>query len=319
MASSATLAEAFLAAQIEFPEIPKDKENPHFKSRYSSLDAINSATRPILNKHGLITYHETPLEAGVLTVTAVLEYAPTGQKRVNSMAVDANTSIQGIGSLETYLRRYTLAPLLGICSDEDDDGNQAREGQEEAPAKAQLPACPKCGKTEYVIVGKPEYGGGYVCYGKKGGCGEKWQKPSDVDAAKKAEAERIAAEHGMKTADQLPPNGKSDTKPELPRPDKNAVFESWATFILQITPDSFDSDLGSIRATLKEGKIKPPHVEPILRAAAKRAETAGQFDMLDQLILPLKETIRADDEGWTKLAIDIDKAREVRLGDPVPA
>lgn len=33
--------------------------------------------------------------------------------------------------------------------------------------------CPVCGK-ETVIKGKEEYGGGWLCFAKKGGCGEKW-------------------------------------------------------------------------------------------------------------------------------------------------
>jgi len=33
--------------------------------------------------------------------------------------------------------------------------------------------CPKCGK-ETIIKGKAEYGGGWLCFGKKGGCGFKW-------------------------------------------------------------------------------------------------------------------------------------------------
>ena len=33
--------------------------------------------------------------------------------------------------------------------------------------------CPHCGK-ETIIVGKKEYGGGFVCFGKKGGCGAKF-------------------------------------------------------------------------------------------------------------------------------------------------
>lgn len=40
-------------------------------------------------------------------------------------------------------------------------------------------ACPKCGQ-ETVIKGREEYGGGWLCYAKKGGCGAKWQ---DGDAA----------------------------------------------------------------------------------------------------------------------------------------
>ncbi len=34
--------------------------------------------------------------------------------------------------------------------------------------------CPKC-KKETIIKGKAEYGGGWLCYGKKGGCGAKFQ------------------------------------------------------------------------------------------------------------------------------------------------
>jgi len=34
--------------------------------------------------------------------------------------------------------------------------------------------CPKCGKEETIIKGKREYGGGWLCFGKKGGCGEKF-------------------------------------------------------------------------------------------------------------------------------------------------
>jgi hypothetical protein len=34
--------------------------------------------------------------------------------------------------------------------------------------------CPSCGK-ETIIKGKEEYGGGFVCFGKKGGCGAKFK------------------------------------------------------------------------------------------------------------------------------------------------
>jgi hypothetical protein len=35
--------------------------------------------------------------------------------------------------------------------------------------------CPKCGK-EAIITGKKEYGGGFICFKKKGGCGEKFRE-----------------------------------------------------------------------------------------------------------------------------------------------
>ena len=50
--------------------------------------------------------------------------------------------------------------------------------RKEAPTQndSEKPAlkCPKCGKTDSVIKGKPEFGGGWLCYSKKNGCGEKW-------------------------------------------------------------------------------------------------------------------------------------------------
>ena len=33
--------------------------------------------------------------------------------------------------------------------------------------------CPKCG-GDFIIKGKEEYGGGWLCFAKKGGCGQKW-------------------------------------------------------------------------------------------------------------------------------------------------
>jgi hypothetical protein len=48
--------------------------------------------------------------------------------------------MQGLGSAITYARRYSLAAILGIVSDEDDDANAATP----APAQAkQNPAGPK--------------------------------------------------------------------------------------------------------------------------------------------------------------------------------
>jgi len=35
------------------------------------------------------------------------------------------------------------------------------------------PVCPECGQ-EAIIKGKEEYGGGWLCWHKKGGCGKKW-------------------------------------------------------------------------------------------------------------------------------------------------
>lgn len=39
--------------------------------------------------------------------------------------------------------------------------------------------CPNCGQP-YIIKGKEEFGGGWLCYAKKGGCGNKWPDGAQV-------------------------------------------------------------------------------------------------------------------------------------------
>lgn len=45
--------------------------------------------------------------------------------------------------------------------------------------------CPKCSKPA-IIKGKDEYGGGWLCFGKKGGCGTKWP-----DGAAEIESQQV--------------------------------------------------------------------------------------------------------------------------------
>jgi hypothetical protein len=54
------------------------------------------------------------------------------------------------------------------------------QSKSEAGKKQEGEACPSCGNMSAVIESKPEYGGGYVCYKKKGGCGHKWGGDSNT-------------------------------------------------------------------------------------------------------------------------------------------
>jgi len=52
---------------------------------------------------------------------------------------------------------------LGSCSTMESKFRWRKSGR----------VCPKCGKDS-IIAGKPEYGGGWICFTKKGGCGAKF-------------------------------------------------------------------------------------------------------------------------------------------------
>lgn len=61
----------------------------------------------------------------------------------------------------------------GIASREEMEKTERMNGGGEKP-DADAMKCPGCGETKAVIKGKAEYGGGYLCFKKKGGCGAKW-------------------------------------------------------------------------------------------------------------------------------------------------
>lgn len=54
--------------------------------------------------------------------------------------------------------------------------------------------CPACGK-ESIIKGKAEFGGGWLCYQKKGGCGEKWADGTEQANAFESDGGKVENEN----------------------------------------------------------------------------------------------------------------------------
>jgi hypothetical protein len=96
-------------------------------------------------------------------------------------------------SAESYGRRYQAKAALGIQPrGEDDDGHAAGGTGAETrqhTQKQQTPACPQCGKSEFVY--HDEKKGGFFCWKTKGGCGHNWLPTAEGE------------QHGQKTADQV--------------------------------------------------------------------------------------------------------------------
>lgn len=136
---------ALLAAQDEFPEIPKDqkatvkhKSGGQHSYRYASLDVITSLCFPILRKHGLLPRWTTErVDERVLRVTFLLDHPESGETLENALEVVYTMIPQELASSITYLRRYCCGPLLGIVPDEDDDGGAAQRGARERQEQTQ--------------------------------------------------------------------------------------------------------------------------------------------------------------------------------------
>jgi len=139
--SIAALAAALAKAQAEMENAHKTSSNPHFKSKYADLAEIINTVRPVLAAHGLSVVQFIGLEAGVaipiVTVETVLMHSSGEWMSSVAAAPLSKPDAQGVGSVTTYLRRYSLAAVTGIAQ-EDDDGNAASRKPSAESVKAAL-------------------------------------------------------------------------------------------------------------------------------------------------------------------------------------
>jgi len=134
------LLDAALAkAQAVLTNPSKEAINPHFKSKYATLDAGLNIVRDCLSKHGISFMQPTRVEDGILMLETRL--ACGGQWIVSEYPVCSfPVKHQEMGSALTYARRYALFSLVGIAGEEDDDANAATSATN---APKRIPTPPK--------------------------------------------------------------------------------------------------------------------------------------------------------------------------------
>lgn len=123
--SIAALAAALAKAQGAMKAASKDAENPHFRSKYADLASIWTACREPLSANGLAIMQRVRTTVDGVTVVTMLVHSSGEWVRDTCTFPVAQRTPQAFGSAITYARRYTLAALVGVAADEDDDGNAA--------------------------------------------------------------------------------------------------------------------------------------------------------------------------------------------------
>lgn len=139
--SIANLATGLAAAQAAIRGAAKDKANPFFKSKYADLASIWEACRGPLTANGLsVVQLPTMTDAQVSVETMLLHKSGEFLSAVLTAPLKEHTP-QAIGSVITYLRRYSLAAMAGVAPDEDDDaeGAMGRNGHKQEAQTAPIP------------------------------------------------------------------------------------------------------------------------------------------------------------------------------------
>ncbi|MDQ3730274.1 MAG: ERF family protein [Actinomycetota bacterium] len=123
----AELEKALIQAQKAMPPVEPDATNPHFGSKFVSLGNLLSKARPVLHANGLAVL-QTPVLDGDRNGLRVVVIHESGDRiEFTSPLPTVKADPQALGSAITYLRRYTLASLLGVSDQPDDDGEGAKE------------------------------------------------------------------------------------------------------------------------------------------------------------------------------------------------
>lgn len=132
------LAAALCKAQTKMKSAIKDRANPFFKSSYADLSSVWDACKGELAANGLaISQHPTTDANGNVEVETVLIHS-SGQWMSSTLAMKpVKNDPQAFGSAITYARRYALAAVVGVVTD-DDDGNHASGRNEPKPAAAEV-------------------------------------------------------------------------------------------------------------------------------------------------------------------------------------
>src|SRR5687768_15786841 len=117
------LATALIGFQANVENVKKDGQNPYFKSKYATLENILDTVKPTPKDFDL-SFSQFPDGDGL---TTILMHSSGEYLKATAHMTPKDNSPQGQGSAITYMRRYALSAVLGIATEEDDDGNAASQ------------------------------------------------------------------------------------------------------------------------------------------------------------------------------------------------
>jgi len=140
-----TLYSALSDFQNDCPNITKGKQGYGYK--YADLPSILNTITPILRKHGLVLAQ--PIIGR--TVETILTHIPTGEELRSAFDIPDGQILKGMNQFQTdgsgvsYYRRYSIAALLCIVTDEDNDaaGEPVNKGRTVKEGTALFQNCVK--------------------------------------------------------------------------------------------------------------------------------------------------------------------------------
>lgn len=145
------LAKALSQVQGELADVARDRQGRGYM--YADLGAVLAEVRPLLAKHGLaVVQCPGQFSEGAMSLETTLIHdsgqwissrcsAPVEQM-LNSSGRPITSMVQCIGSVITYLRRYSLAACIGVTQVDQDGSYSEHAPQARQPAPESRPSLP---------------------------------------------------------------------------------------------------------------------------------------------------------------------------------
>lgn len=129
-----------MKAKQEIGTVKKDSKNPFHKSNYASLNAYIDASEEHLIENGLILVQAGNGSFSEPLIVATLIHPESGQWLKSYLPIlNPKLDSQGLGASVTYMRRYSIATLLGLVSEDDDGETASGRGKYEQQKKKAAP------------------------------------------------------------------------------------------------------------------------------------------------------------------------------------
>ena len=203
--------------------------------RYLTLDALLEGVRGPLAAQGLSVVQDVSGDDERVIVTTWLLHASGESLSCGPMYAPRGQQIQHTMGAVTYLRRMTLAALLGVSGDLDDDGTAHAQNVSNAPARRgnrpQNPPSEKAAKyldtlmKKNGIVDGPEWEKSARLI--LGGTAEGWDgRTATLDATQVGFLIDALVKHGKEESEKV-----TRTQPTTPDPD-----DPWADVPLPMEP-----------------------------------------------------------------------------------
>jgi hypothetical protein len=128
---------ALVKARLEFPAIVRNCSAIARGGReyqYADLSTIAEATSGVLATHGLVLVQGIEDgDNGQLCISSTL-FHTSGQWLQCALSVPKPASMQEVGAISTYIRRYQQSSLLNIATEDDDDASSTQGATTEPKA-----------------------------------------------------------------------------------------------------------------------------------------------------------------------------------------